>query len=591
MMEARHGVMLLGEEFGVHLPRALTTFIAGLGPIGAAMEAAFPFLAIAVGATLLLEHLAKLHEEGEKLTQSQMHFATAAQDAFNTLDKKLLEAEITADELAGDHLAALQKRLELINKESMEDLVHQFDILAKAADAVFAELKSHWYTFGIGASGAKHALEDFKSNYDLLLAQGKDKDASDLLKGTKDSAEHVLAMMRQLDSSRADPAHGKAGDYGKYQEAAQELQKAGVLSKVLADTTQKEVEAQETLVATLRDQVTVEEKVAELKKAQSSNAVSTEHKKGDHDADRQMRAEAEAFKRGAEEEERQWKERYQRAVQAIQEGEKQEIAATEQGTQARLDAINTAIKDEEAHGLQETGFYRELLVQRVEITRQMALEEAKLQAEAGKEEAEHEQKMDELRLTAAKQASDHRLNMERTNVQEQLDADINFANQEYTLKMAALDKEITALDKYGKDYENHLKALQNKETELTKAHENEITQIKQKAEEERNARILSAEQRFNDSIASGLTSVIMRHETFAKMMDNLAGQVAQGMIENAIKSILALDMTKEKEAAAAARKAYLAGMQMPAPANVVIAPAWAAMASLRRWPIRAAAPA
>src|SRR5437879_6366004 len=51
MMEARHGVMLLGEEFGVKLPRALTSFIASIGPIGAAMEAAFPFLAIAVGAT------------------------------------------------------------------------------------------------------------------------------------------------------------------------------------------------------------------------------------------------------------------------------------------------------------------------------------------------------------------------------------------------------------------------------------------------------------------------------------------------------------------------------------------------------------
>src|SRR4051794_32321517 len=54
MTEARHGVMLLGEEFGVHLPRALTSFIAGLGPVGAAMEAAFPFLAIIVGATLLI---------------------------------------------------------------------------------------------------------------------------------------------------------------------------------------------------------------------------------------------------------------------------------------------------------------------------------------------------------------------------------------------------------------------------------------------------------------------------------------------------------------------------------------------------------
>ena len=36
------------------------------------------------------------------------------------------------------------------------------------------------------------------------------------------------------------------------------------------------------------------------------------------------------------------------------------------------------------------------------------------------------------------------------------------------------------------------------------AHENQITQIKAKAEEERNARILSAERRMNDSIARGL---------------------------------------------------------------------------------------
>jgi hypothetical protein len=57
MTEARNGVMLLGEEFGIYLPRGLTTFIASLGPVGAAMSAAFPFLAIAVGATLLLGQL------------------------------------------------------------------------------------------------------------------------------------------------------------------------------------------------------------------------------------------------------------------------------------------------------------------------------------------------------------------------------------------------------------------------------------------------------------------------------------------------------------------------------------------------------
>src|ERR1035438_1650130 len=80
MTEARHSVMLLGEEFGVHLPRALTSFIAGLGPIGAALEAAFPFLAIAVGATLLIEHLAKMRESGEKLTEDQVKFGTRSEE-------------------------------------------------------------------------------------------------------------------------------------------------------------------------------------------------------------------------------------------------------------------------------------------------------------------------------------------------------------------------------------------------------------------------------------------------------------------------------------------------------------------------------
>src|SRR6185369_5348146 len=49
-------------------------------------------------------------------------------------------------------------------------------------------------------------------------------------------------------------------------------------------------------------------------------------------------------------------------------------------------------------------------------------------------------------------------------------------------------------------------------------------------------------------------------------------------IRNAIKSILADDMTKEHDAAAAARKAFLAGMQFPFPVNVVMGPVLAAAA-------------
>src|ERR1700743_675670 len=146
MMEARHGVMLLGEAFGGHLPRALTTFIASIGPVGAAMEAAFPFLAIAVGATLLIEALVKMHEAGEKLTEDQVRFGTAVQNAFNSLDQKLTQAQIKSDELRNDHLGALALQLKAIDQQSMEGLVHTFGEVAKSADVVFSNLKSHWYT-------------------------------------------------------------------------------------------------------------------------------------------------------------------------------------------------------------------------------------------------------------------------------------------------------------------------------------------------------------------------------------------------------------------------------------------------------------
>ncbi|MGC2743194.1 MAG: hypothetical protein WA672_08395 [Candidatus Angelobacter sp.] len=171
MMEARHGVMLLGEEFGVHLPRALTSFIASIGPVGAAMEAAFPFLAIIVGATLLVQHLAKVREEGENIARGQVDFGTAVNNSFNLLEQKLLQAEIHSDELNKNHLAALKKELELIDLQSLADLSGEFDKLAGKAEQTFKALEGHFYTLGIGSDGAKHALLDFKTEYESLLSK------------------------------------------------------------------------------------------------------------------------------------------------------------------------------------------------------------------------------------------------------------------------------------------------------------------------------------------------------------------------------------------------------------------------------------
>ena len=96
--------------------------------------------------------------------------------------------------------------MELIDHESLADLAKQFNLLATAADKVFAELKTKWYEVGAGSDGAQHAVSAFKEQYGLLLAEGKDKDAGDLLKGTRETAQHTLDLMHKLQEAQGSAA-------------------------------------------------------------------------------------------------------------------------------------------------------------------------------------------------------------------------------------------------------------------------------------------------------------------------------------------------------------------------------------------------
>jgi hypothetical protein len=539
------------------------------------MEAAFPFLAIIVGATLLLEHLSKMREEGAKLTESQVQFGTTVSTVLGNLDAKLLEAGIRTDELNHNHLAALNKQLELIDHQSMNELVQAFNVVSKAADVTFAQLKTSWYQFGAGSAGAMAALENFKTEYESLLAQGKDKEANDLLAGTLKSAQRVLDLQKQAKANQMVTGTGgtaQKGDYNKFEEAKLALQKQGIAF------TDKEVAAQESLVGALQAQVSVEDKIAALKAAQKSNAGQVTQDKIGGDQDKAARAQAQAARQEAEEKQKAWEANYREAVAALQENERLKIDATKQGSAARLAAIDSAIKEEESKGLQDTGFYRGLLAERVNIARQMNDEEKKLKAEAGKEAADVDMRMGELANAAKHAQAQLSMSAMRNSEQARIAEEQRFANEDFALKSQHNAKEIAALDQSGKEYENKLKALQDKQTELVREHENQITQIRNRAEEERNARTISAENHMDDAIARSLSGMLSRHESAAKMMIGLGDQIAAGMMETAIKSVLANDFTKESDAAAAARKAYLAGMHFPFPVNIVMGPALAAMA-------------
>ena len=655
MMEARHGVMLLGEEFGIHLPRALTSFIASIGPVGAAMEAAFPFLAIAVGATLLIEHLVKMQEAGEKLTQDQEKFGTAVNNAFNTLDNKLIQAQIRADELRNDHLGALKGTLELIDHASMDELVKSFETVAKAGDVVMKELEGHWYSFGRGSDGAKHALDAFQTQYDNLLSKGNAEAASGLLHGTADQAQKVLQALRDKEALE----HNGSPDDTTYQKgiaAARVLQGIHVETGV---TLTKQIEAQQNLVEILSAQLGSEERIAALKKLETGNAKTAtgnaaaatvaagqreaaesqlrmgqmvltadrataqsqlaihratiaERLQSDLDfaaRDTQIKmagnqAEIAALDKSGKDYANQLKALHDKALEITQQavtteaelksksavelnaqelrdleqGERAKIEGTLRASAARLAALDDAIRQEEDKNLQDTGFYRELLNQRIQAQQQMTEEAARLNEAAGKEEADNILRTGMEALAADRQAwalrDSFRVMTDGLRAQEERDA----ANAEYKAKTDALAKELSTLDKSGKDYANKLKANQNAEKLLIKQHADEIAAIKERAEAGSNARLLAGWRQFSDQMASGLTQSIMGHETWAKMLSGLGNQVVSSMIKNSIMVMLQQDKERLSDARKAATSAFATGEKIGGPAGIILGPTFAAMA-------------
>jgi len=622
-----------------------SAIVMGLLPF-AAVAGGFALIAgLAVGAAV------KMHEwrlEQEALGRAMTDMGTAGQEAFNKVRDQLLEAEKHAAELHHNYLEALTLELQLIDHQSLEELIKQFDALGNEADKVFKRLEGHWYTLGIGSDGAQHALAEFKSQYDALNSQGKGGEAGDLLKGTLKSAQDVLTAMQHISAQEKQTGGWSVSN----KQDSDALRKAGI-----TNVTQKEVEAQKALVDTLQQQLDIADELAKVKAQDSANArTQTDQQasalrsaaakeavdsqlrvaqsvlagekatadaqlavhraglearlqsdldfaardfaarqaanagelaaldKGGKDYQNQVKAlndkaleeQAQYDAQVAELKSRAAQEMAARDLANLEEAIRSQIAATQEGSAARVAAIDAGIREEQAQQLQDTQFYRDLLTQRVEVARQMADAERKQREEAGSEGAGHTGRMSELQLAAEKQAaalsnSGHHVSASQRIAQAQ-----HFADEEYQIKKAALDKQIQALDTSDKDYINKVKDLQDKEAELTREHENELTQIKEQAEIQRNNTIMSAEQHYLDQIAQGLTNVIMRHQTFAQMMTSLSNEVVSGMLHNAIMSMMTLDMDKEKQAAAAARQMFVTGTKLPFPANIVAAPVLAA---------------
>ena len=73
MTEARHSIMELGAETGVHMPRAVASFVASIAPVGAVLAAAFPVIAVIA----LIDVFGKAADKLKELSESAEREAAA----------------------------------------------------------------------------------------------------------------------------------------------------------------------------------------------------------------------------------------------------------------------------------------------------------------------------------------------------------------------------------------------------------------------------------------------------------------------------------------------------------------------------------
>jgi hypothetical protein len=101
MMEARHGAMLMSEELGVKMPRAVASLVASVGPLGRVMALAFPIL----GAMMLIDIIAQIVEKFEGMGKA----AEEAEKKWESMGSEMQDSQNKVRDSIGKTIAEIEK--------------------------------------------------------------------------------------------------------------------------------------------------------------------------------------------------------------------------------------------------------------------------------------------------------------------------------------------------------------------------------------------------------------------------------------------------------------------------------------------------
>lgn len=626
MEKSRGGLMIVEEMTGVRLPRALNRLIAGIPGVGAAFSTMLPLLGV-VAAIAIIGKLIQKHIEAaaaaRELGNIESEAATKSASALTSLGDKLLQAGIKSDELAKNHVGALSKQLELLDHQSLQELMDTFEKFGAEADTIFAKIKantSFWEVWKSGSAGAKAALGDFKTQYDALLAKGDQAGASALLKGTLNSAEKL--QQAQITYNEL------IGKQVRTQQEAKDIHEAVQLmydDGIKSDSAGLAV--QQASVQALRDQVTAEGLIAQAKQQNAANvktedgqkdaaAAKEKAAKAAHElaeADRQEAALQNATATGVEQHSqaliRLARSKAEASSAATKGGEddgaddkladqkkliEQERDFDIQAAQVALAAKKVAY-DSDIKEASLTAKQKETLAQDWANEQQRTADEivqfnadANTKIVAADRAADNERaasdrslaakEMSEqlslaeftaqISLKADEQAAKNKLALHQATAKQTLAADIAASQADTAAEVTALQAQLMALDTHDKKY---LEAVVKFNADVTKAEQKgaaDVTALRSAAEQKQLMDTQNAENKMKEAISSDIASSIVMNKSLAASFRQTGEQMAEQMIKN----LLMMELTGDKEKLINAKAAY--GRAFKAMSGIPPAPIW-----------------
>lgn len=616
MLDARGSLMIVEESVGVHLPRALNTLIARIPGVGSAFAAMLPVVGVLAAIGIVGELISKVQEMREKVRESGDAFAKSFNDdssALRGLQEKLLEAGIKVDELTKNHLDALHKELQLIDDQSLDDLMQTFGKFAGVADTVFAQLKTSWYQFGSGSEGAKNALTEFGIQYNKLLLAGDKAGASSLLAGTLRDAKEAQAALQALQHGAPSSDTNAAAMFGvadaqqkvaEWQRQVNILRKDGLMPLIATqEAVRKELMSQDEFVNALQSQAQAQKTIEQITSANKQGAVLGEQKRVQEESNKAMEQ--------------------QLALQrVILTGVDAHIAAVHKLAQTNAEAALAALKTPEQsiqsdanNKLAEIGLERNAAIQAAndELDAKKRAYDAEIKAASSNKaklkeldaqyrndvqanadailQANAEANAKSVAVTTDAKNTEKRAAIAAT--QERYDGELKAAveaaqNQQKlavetaknlealgklttaqviqaevaanarlaAVEKAAYDKRISLLDQYAQDYTRIVAKLNSQVLADTTKGDQQVQAEKQAAMQKQAMTVQSAENRMADAIATDVARSIVMNKSLAQSFRQTGEEMAEGMIKNLIMMELTANKTKLIDAKVAFGNAY-----------------------------------